>query len=89
MLAAVGALTGWTRDEWADARAELESDPKNKELLEIVDSALFAITLDETKPETHEEINRVMLHGDCRDRWFDKSFNIVVCANGRSGKVVG
>ena len=24
-----------------------------------------------------------MLHGKCNDRWFDKSFTIVVCANGR------
>lgn len=85
--AAVGALTGWTRDEWAKARGELESDPRNKDLLETVDSALFAITLDESHPKDHEEIMKTMLHGDCRDRWFDKSFNIVICADGRAGKL--
>ena len=26
-----------------------------------------------------------MLHGDCRNRWFDKSFNIIVAANGKAG----
>lgn len=28
---------------------------------------------------------RSMLHGKCYDRWFDKSFNLVITANGRVG----
>ena len=31
------------------------------------------------------QISRTMLHGDNRNRWYDKCFNIIVCANGKSG----
>ena len=29
----------------------------------------------------------MMLHGDARNRWFDKSFQVVVAANGQAGVV--
>ena len=44
------------RDNWADARKEMEQDIHNWEALREVDSALFVLTLDDSKPETHEEV---------------------------------
>lgn len=84
--APVGALTGLPRDQWADARQALEaSSAANVQSLKDVDSALFALTLEHACPETHEDLSRAMLHGDGRNRWFDKCFNIIVCGNGKSG----
>ncbi len=34
-------------------------------------------------PSRLDMFGRSMLHGKCYDRWFDKSFTLVVCANGR------
>jgi carnitine O-palmitoyltransferase 2 len=81
----VGALTGMNRDEWAEVRRGMEVNPTNASALADVDAAMFVLTLDDTAPEGHEEVSRVMLHGEGTDRWFDKSFNIMVSANGRSG----
>lgn len=83
--APVGALTGLPRDAWAVARQALESSPINAASLKDIDDALFVLTLDSDKPETHEDISKAMLHGDLRNRWFDKCFNIIVCENGRAG----
>ncbi len=81
-LPRVAALTEMNRDEWADAREHMETSPMNRASLADVDRALFVISLDDSTPETHEELSRAMLHGGERDRWFDKCFNIAVCKNG-------
>lgn len=82
----VGALTGLHRDEWADARDALTSaSPLNAASLEAIDSSLFVMTLEHECPESHEDLSRAMLHGDGRNRWFDKCFNIIVCGNGKAG----
>jgi carnitine O-palmitoyltransferase 2 len=81
----IGALSGMERSSWAATRAHMETDPANKAALQEIDSALFVLSLDPDSPETHEEQSRAMLHGVHHDRWFDKSFNIAVCANGRAG----
>jgi carnitine O-palmitoyltransferase 2 len=87
--APIGALTGLHRDEWADARESLEksgtSTPMNIQSLTDIDSALFVLTLEHACPQTHEDLSRAMLHGDGRNRWFDKCFNIIVCGNGKAG----
>jgi len=81
----VGILTTTGRDEWGAARVSMEGVPAIKASLSEVDSALFALSLDDATPGTHEDLSECMLAGKGRNRWFDKSFNIVVCANGRSG----
>lgn len=52
----------------------------------------FVVVLDESSPEnpvdTRVEANamaRELLHGKGYDRWFDKSFTMIVFANGRMG----
>lgn len=79
--------SGAPRRAWAEARAALvaASPAVNGASLAALDSALFALTLDDASPETHEALSRAMLHGDLRNRNFDKCFNIIVCRNGRAG----
>ena len=81
---AVGLLTSAERDAWAAAREGLVADPTNAAALEAIDSALFAVCLEDAAPDDFNAVNRVMLHGDARNRWFDKSFQLIVAANGRS-----
>jgi carnitine O-palmitoyltransferase 2 len=81
----VASLTSTSRDIWADARIELMKDPINKSSIEISDSALFALTLDEDAPSSLAAVSRAMLIGNGQNRWFDKSFNLVVFSNGKAG----
>jgi len=89
----VGVLTAMDRDSWADARDALQaSDPINAATLEEIESALFAVCLEHdtcgppantpvealTEAQVLEQA-RVMLHGDARNRWFDKVC-VCVCA---------
>jgi carnitine O-palmitoyltransferase 2 len=83
--APVGALTGAPRDTWASARAAMEASPVNKASLSSIDDALFVVTLDDDVPDTHETLSRAMLHGDTRNRWYDKCFNLIICQNGKAG----
>lgn len=82
----VGILTTMNRDEWADARDILcRTHPQNEASLGVIETSLFALCLEDAAPGTPDELFRVMLHGDGRNRWFDKSFQIIVCQNGRFG----
>jgi len=83
--APVGALSGAPRSDWAAARAAMEKSSVNAASLAAIDSALFVVTLDDAAPETHEDLSRAMLHGDARNRWYDKCFNLIICANGKAG----
>ena len=93
----LGVLTTLPRDQWAAARAELaSSNPLNAASLASIDSALFLVCLDEACPGgatcdmatmSAAEVSAQgsdLLHGNGRNRWFDKSFELIVCANGRA-----
>jgi hypothetical protein len=82
----VGALTAAPRDAWARVRRALEGGSAlNAASLREIDSALFVLTLDDSAPEDPESLCRTFLHGDARNRWFDKCLNLVVASNGRAG----
>ncbi len=84
--ATIGILTTMNRDDWADARDMLlKIHPHNKDSLDTVETALFALCLDDSSPDTLEELFIRIFHGEGRDRWFDKSFQFIVCKNGRFG----
>ncbi|MBN1332329.1 MAG: choline/carnitine O-acyltransferase [Synergistales bacterium] len=79
----VGALTSMDRDRWADTRKELiDLDTGNASLLREIEDALCVICLDDNVPGTRDEVSRVMLAGDSRNRWYDKSIEFIVCGNG-------
>jgi len=82
---AVGILTTLPRDEWADVRAHLIAHPQNQSALETIETALFAICLDETDSDNLVDLTKTMLHSDGRNRWFDKSLQFIICQNGQAG----
>lgn len=46
----VGLLSGWKRRQWAEVRASLANDEKNRRNLDLISKALMVICLDEPLP---------------------------------------
>uniref|UniRef100_A0A8C6P2X7 carnitine O-palmitoyltransferase n=1 Tax=Nothobranchius furzeri TaxID=105023 RepID=A0A8C6P2X7_NOTFU len=89
----LAALTAGERTPWAKARDAHFSRGKNKLCLDAIEKAAFFVTLDDTE-QRYDADNKVksldsyaksLLHGKCYDRWFDKSFNIIIYKNGTMG----
>ncbi|XP_072026451.1 carnitine O-palmitoyltransferase 2, mitochondrial-like isoform X2 [Amphiura filiformis] len=79
----LGYLTTENRDIWASLRTQLvNTSARNTEVLDKIDTAVYCLCLDETAPEEAEDMNRNMLYGDGANRWFDKSFQLIICKNG-------
>eukprot|EP00949_MAST-11_sp_MAST-11-sp1_P004057 g4057.t1 len=93
----VGVLTSAKRSVWAKSRAQLCAiSANNEKILQLIDSALFVVCLDDSMPDTVASRAANMLHGSYQlhesgmqkgtlcNRWYDK-LQIVVCANGVAG----
>jgi carnitine O-acetyltransferase len=78
-----GVLTTARRRSWAGVREHL----LGRELLEAVEQAILVLVLDDGSPpgQRTADAARLFLHGDGRTRWFDKSIQLVVAANGAAG----
>ena len=82
----LSTLTALERDCWAEDREAMQNDdPINAASLLEVESALFHLTLHEASPATKEEAATLCHGGDGRNKWFDKSFNIILFENGKGG----
>ncbi|XP_039365912.1 carnitine O-palmitoyltransferase 1, brain isoform isoform X2 [Mauremys reevesii] len=89
----LAALTAGPREPWARARRTYFGSGRNQESLRAVEQAAFFLTLDTTEqgllgPEPGRALDRyakALLHGQCHDRWFDKSFTLIVFRNGKIG----
>ena len=98
---AVGVLSTENRRIWAGLREHLLKDdhghdvPPNRESLQIVDSALFVVCLDDTEPVGAAKVAANVLSGSyrledgvqtgtCTNRWYDK-LQIIVSKNGSAG----
>ncbi|XP_054850943.1 carnitine O-palmitoyltransferase 1, brain isoform isoform X2 [Eublepharis macularius] len=87
------ALTAAERDPWARARQAYFQSGKNQQSLSVVEKAAFFVTLDTseqglqgTNPsQALDAYAKSLLHGRCCDRWFDKSFTLIVYRNGKAG----
>lgn len=81
----VSALTAAPRDDWARAREDVLA-AGNADSLRRVDSALFVLALDsETFQGTDlEKMAHHFLHGPIQNRWFDKSFSLLLTGDGRA-----
>ncbi|XP_030640601.1 carnitine O-palmitoyltransferase 2, mitochondrial isoform X2 [Chanos chanos] len=79
----LGYLTSENRDVWAGLREKLLANG-NAETLALVDSALFCLCLDEDNMRDHIHISHNMLHGDGHNRWYDKSFSIILTKDGQA-----
>lgn len=65
----IGVLTSEERDTWAGLRNAISAIPANHESLKLIDSALFALCLDDSSPTDPVELTQVMLHGDGANRF--------------------
>ncbi|VDO12950.1 unnamed protein product [Haemonchus placei] len=74
----VGSLTSLDRDTWAKVRDEmLEAD--NAQNFRLVDGALFTLCLDDLKSQEPTRLIQSLLIGDdASNRWFDKSFQLIM-----------
>nr|XP_034990942.1 carnitine O-palmitoyltransferase 1, brain isoform isoform X2 [Zootoca vivipara] len=89
----LGALTAAERDPWARARQTYFRSGVNEQSLSIVEKAAFFVTLDTSEQglqgpnpsQALDAYSKSLLHGRCCDRWFDKSFTLIVYRNGKSG----
>ncbi|POM61665.1 Choline/Carnitine O-acyltransferase, partial [Phytophthora palmivora] len=82
----VGALTAMRRDKWAETRQVLvDFDPLNERSLDKIETSLFALCLESTTPGTPSELARQCAASNAGNRWFDKSFQYLVFANGMVG----
>ncbi|KAM3822066.1 palmitoyl thioesterase CPT1C [Vipera latastei] len=87
------SMTAGERDSWARARNTYFQSGINKESLNIIEKAAFFLTLDTSEqglrgPNPGQALDvyaKSLLHGHCCDRWFDKSFNLIVYRNGKAG----
>ncbi|CEH16354.1 acyltransferase ctase cot cpt [Ceraceosorus bombacis] len=92
---ALGILTTEKRKTWAGVRGILKEHPHNAKCLEVVDSALFVVCMDDSEPQDPAQLCSNMLSGTiqldegvqvgtCSNRWYDK-LQIIVCKNGAAG----
>ncbi len=82
---ALGALTAMKRAVWAVVRQGITALPENARCFDLLDSALFVVCLDEAAPANLEAAAGSVLHGDGKNRWFDKPLQLIFTSNGCSG----
>ena len=80
----LGVLTTVGRTEWANARDQLVKSDLNAASLEMIDSAIFMVCLEHTSPSDTTSLSKCFLHGEGNNRWLDKSFQLIVSANGKA-----
>ncbi|KAJ7202927.1 Choline/Carnitine o-acyltransferase-domain-containing protein [Mycena rebaudengoi] len=86
----VSALTSGNRDNWTDACAALiAASPTNARSLEVIESAIIVVCLDDTKPVTHEAISTAVWLGDGRNRFYDKHHNHIRGSSGSTRAMDG
>ena len=81
---ALGSLTTLARPDWAERRQAL-LDLGNGPVLDVVETALFCVCLEDVVPRDVPAACDLLLHGDSAQRWFDTALSFVVFADGRAG----
>jgi len=82
----VGHLTTLAREDWAATRqALLDVSADNRATLDVVETALLCLCLDDVVPADTTSACDLLLHGNSANRWFDKALSFVVFADGRAG----
>lgn len=85
----LASLTTMERTKWAETRSKYFSTGINEESLHAVESATLFLSLDD-KPfglsfdcpqENLDNQARMLLHGSGNNRWFDKSFTLVITSD--------
>lgn len=89
--AKLASMTGNRRDTWAEFRGQYLSEGHNKDMIDLIDTAIFCISLDHEQPTANDDVDeltaraRSFFTGDGTNRWFDKSFTLIILPNGRTG----
>lgn len=91
----LGYFTALERDRWAELRSELNE--LNPDLMLKIDSAMFVVCLDDYEIGSYTggggadvDVAQAIplikngLQGEGFNRWFDKSFNMIVTQNGKA-----
>ncbi|KRX42769.1 Carnitine O-palmitoyltransferase 1, liver isoform, partial [Trichinella sp. T6] len=88
----LGALTAIDRTSWAEIRQKYFSVGVNRSSLHAIESSAFTLCFDEEEyfydsndTSKLDHWAHMNLHGKGYDRWFDKSFNLIVSKNGKVG----
>ena len=79
----LGVLTSEDRNKWATIRDNLEK-LGNTEALRLIDSAIYCIALDDVSSDEPDKLLSNFLHGDPKNRWFDKSISLIVTQNAQA-----
>ena len=87
-VGAFASLTTTNRDDWARVRNRLVADPLNKNIVETIEKAMFAVSLTPHEPETRTECWQAASHSRSNGVWFDKSFTVLIHKNGVIGNNV-
>lgn len=87
----VGTFTADERPNWADTRSKLQLWTENAYALSAIDRCAFIVCLDDGAPSTGGERHTQFLVNCPEDRlanrWYDRTFQIAVAANGVSAEV--
>ncbi len=85
----LGALTACNRFKSARMRERLGRNPVNAASLETIDTALLTVSLDlDLEPGSLEDITRLGYSGNYRNRWYEKSSQLVVFGNGEAAVIL-
>jgi carnitine O-acetyltransferase len=81
-----GHLTTKARAAWAaDREALVALDETNAAALDVMETALFCLCLEDGVPRDDLDTCDQLLHGDSANRWFDKAVSFIVFGDGRAG----
>lgn len=82
----VAILTSADRTTWAQSRQRLvELSAHNARLMELIESSIFIVSIDEHEPADYAAACQQNLCGDLHSRWADKSSTVIAYRNGRFG----
>lgn len=77
-------LTSLERTQWSKIRTKITSNKNHAKILQTIESARFAVTFDQTSPQSEAAEHKTgCFGGDVGNTWFDKSISFLVCKNGR------
>ena len=85
----IACMTSGKRDVWCENRNFIRKMNRKTavETLEAIESAIFHVCLSKHEPATPVDMMNALCHGgeSGKDLWMDKSFSMVVYANGKVG----
>ncbi|XP_055335542.1 carnitine O-palmitoyltransferase 1, liver isoform-like [Paramacrobiotus metropolitanus] len=86
------AMTAVDRAPWAQNRRAFFNRGVNRVSLETIERAAFFVALDDEEhhydkidPSHLDAYCKWLLHGNGHNRWYDKSFNLIVMKNAKAG----